>query len=132
MQLTLSRKIKLFLKMKRAKYVIYFLFSLLFAFLTFQSFSMFKAEATFSTTMTAVNTVGFMILWFLSYTAKSSFINKNRVPIIVIPAATIHILNVPALISLSGTNSLGLVAYIISSSGLLYFSYKMSRIEKKI
>lgn len=118
--------------MKKLKYLIYFLLSLAFAFLTFHSFFMFRGEATFSVSMMAVNTIGFMVIWFLSYTAKSSFVHSNRIPMIIIPAAAIHMLNVQVNMSNLGTNTLGLILYITSTSGLLYFSYSMSRIEKKL
>jgi hypothetical protein len=118
--------------MKRLKYLAYFLLSLAFAFLTFHSFFMFQGQATFSSPMMAANMVGFMVLWFLSYTAKSQSVHSNRIPVIIIPAVAIQMMNIQVNMSNLGTDSTGLTVYIISTSGLLYFSYKMSRIEKNL
>jgi hypothetical protein len=117
--------------MIRARYLIYFILSILFAFLTFQSFLIFKSDAFFSSSIIGTNTVILLFIWFFSFTAKSRFVQKNKVLIILIPILSIHILNLSLHISIMGTSLKGLAMFVLSSTGLVYTSYKASMVEKE-
>ena len=118
--------------MDRLKYLACFILAVVSAFCTYQSFLMFKAGAVFSASIPFVNTVVLMLIWSLSFSAKSGFIRRNKIILIAIPLVSIQISNFVTHLNNGMTSSTGFVLYLVSSSSLVFFSYWSSVLEARI
>lgn len=118
--------------MDRLKYFLCFAAALVSAFVTYRAFSMFKADAVFSASLPFVNTVVLMLIWAISFSAKSEFVRRNKMLLIAIPLTSIHISNLVTHVNHPSTSATGFVLYVTASSSLVFFSYQSSVLESRI
>lgn len=118
--------------MDRLKYLLCFVIAVVSAFGTYQSFLMFRAGAVFTPSIPIVNTVGLMLIWAISFSAKSGFVRRNKIILIAIPLASIQISNFVTHLNNGLTSSTGFMLYLLSSSSLVFFSYWSSVLETRI
>lgn len=118
--------------MDRLKYIFCFLIAVVSAFGTYQSFMMFRSGAVFAPSVPFVNTVGLMLIWAISFSAKSGFIRRNKIILIAIPLASIQISNFVTHLNNGMTSFTGFMLYLFFSSSLVFFSYWSSVLETRI
>lgn len=118
--------------MDRLKYLFCFGAAIVSALATYGGFQLFIDKATLSTSMYLINSLLLMIVWFFSFTAKSSFVRGNKVVLIVIPMVSLHVSNLVVMLNNPMTSLEGFLLYVIASTGLVYFSYWSSIFELRI
>lgn len=114
------------------KYLLFFSIALLSALATYKTFFMFKSDAVFAASIPFTNTVILLLIWAVSFSAKSDFVRKNVVILIVIPIMAIHFSNFITHLNHPMTDSTGLMLYVIASTSLVFFSYQSSVLESQL
>lgn len=113
----------------RLKYFAWFCVALLSAFFTYQAFTLFRGAAEFSFPTLFLNTVIFLLLWGIAFTATSDFVEENVLMVLVIPAFGVYFINFLTFVTVPGTNLGGFLQYIGFSGLLLFASYRTRRFE---
>lgn len=101
------------------------------AFISFKTFYMFEADASFGIQMVALNFGVLLFLWFLSF-IHSGFIRENIFLLIVLPLTGLYMTNLMFGLTTPGTSIHGYLSFVLSSSILIFVSYKARVYEKQV
>lgn len=118
--------------MERLKYVACFAVSIVSALATYRAFFLFKSDAVFSPSVPFINTVVLMLIWAISFSAKSEFVRRNKILLIAIPLISVQFSNLIMHLNNSATSQLGFIFYVVTSTSLVLSSYHSSIIESRI
>jgi len=115
----------------RLKYVFSYALAMSAAFLTFKCFYIFEGSSTFGIQTVGLNFGLLMFLWFLSF-IHTQFIRRNLFMALVMPFLGLQIANLMLMITSTGTNILGYLGFVATSSILIFASYKARNYERQL
>jgi hypothetical protein len=101
------------------------------AVLTFKTFYIFEAEARFGVQMIVINFGILLLIWFLSFN-HTGFSRENMFMVLVLPLIGLHITNLMLILNSPGTSFVGYIGFLVSSSLLIFTSYKARSYEKHL
>lgn len=115
----------------RLKYIFSYAIAMTAAFLTFKSFYLFQGSSKFGLETMALNFGIILLLWFLSF-VHARFIKRNLFMVLVLPLAGLQIANLMLMLTSPGASFLGYLGFVVTSSMLIFASYKARNYERQL
>lgn len=115
----------------RLKYILSYVLAMVAAVLTFKTFYIFEAEAKFGVQMIIINFGILLFIWFLSFN-HAGFSRENMFMVLVLPLIGLHLTNLMLILTSPGTSSVGYLSFLVSSSLLIFLSYKARSYEEHL